>query len=196
VWTEFRVASGLPYALTGNTGAGSVAPGFGYDPFFEPMADATTPAIKELDLRVSKAIRVGGLTWSVFGDFRNLFGFTNTLRVFAETGTTTNDLHRERLEAGEIARLQQEAGGYLTTVTKNGETLMAADLRSGCDTWPGGPVNCVLLRKAEARWGDGDGLYDEAEWQAAFGALYELFYGPWAFRGPPRHVRLGVEIRF
>ena len=195
LWAQFRVASGLPYTKLVNAGLGTISPDISGSQS-EPIGASRTPAIKELDLRVSKQMRVAGLSWSVFGDFRNLFGFTNTPRVFAETGTTTNDLHRAVFESGETARLLAEAGANLTTVTKNGETLSAVDLRSDCATWAGGPVNCVLLRGAEARWGDGDGLYDEVEQRTAFDALYNLFFGPWYFRGQPRHIRLGVEIRF
>jgi hypothetical protein len=195
-WAQFRVGSGAPYTRLHNTGAGYITPVVVIGDAYDPVAIGTTPAIREFDLRISKQVRLGQVRWTVFGDFRNLLGFTNTLQVFAETGDVTNDLHRALATSPERARLQNEAGGYWTTVTKNGATLGAADLRASCDTWPGGAVNCVLLRRAEARWGDGDGLYDELEQQTAFDALYNLFYGPWYFHGAPRHMRLGVEVRF
>jgi hypothetical protein len=110
-------------------------------------------------------------------------GFTNTLRVFSETGEVTNDMHRDLFITAEIVQLANEAGGA------------TADLSGDCAAWNTGPANCVLLRRAEARWGNGDGLYDESEQRAAFGALYDLFFGPWTLRGAPRHARIGVEIR-
>lgn len=195
MWTEFRVASGLPYTKLRNVGAGTIAP-YVSGLMVEPLGSSTTPAIKELDLRVSKQVRIAGLSWSVFADVRNLLGFTNTVRVFAETGTTTNDVHRALFSSPERSRLIAEAGPYVTTVTKNGRTVMAFDLPADCATWPGGVVNCELLRQAEARWGNGDGVYDEVEEQTALDALYDLLYGPWYFHGPPRHIRLGMQVRF
>jgi hypothetical protein len=194
LWIQGRVASGLPYLQSSYIGLGQIAPNV-TGGIVEPVLQARTPAIKELDLRIAKRIEVAGLSWSVFGDFRNLLGLHNTPRVFAETGDITNDLYRARFSAPERARLAADAGGRWTTITKSGETLTAVDLRSDCNTWSTGPVDCVLLRRAEARWGDGDGLYDEREQQTALDALYDMLFGPWYFRGPPRHIRLGVEIK-
>jgi hypothetical protein len=192
-WILFRVASGLPYTRTVNAGLGTLSPAIQGQASGELFASAT-PAIRELDLKVVKRFTTGSLRWGLVVDARNLFGFTNTLRVYTETGTITNDLHRELVIAPERARLEAEAGGRLVSITKAGRQMNAADLRGDCGTWSGGPVNCVLLRRAEARWGDGDGLYDEEEQRAAFGALYDLFFGPWTLRGTPRHLRIGLEV--
>jgi hypothetical protein len=193
LWTLFRVTSGLPYTRMVNAGLGTIAPDI-EGQAGEPFAASATPAIRELDLKVVKRFTTASLRWSLVFDARNLFGFTNTRYVFAETGGLTNDLHRNLVVEPEVGRLQGEAGERLVTITKNGRELTAADLRADCGTWSGGPVNCVLLRRAEARWGDGDGLYDEEEQRVGFGAMYDLFFGPWTLRGTPRHLRLGVEI--
>jgi len=191
----FRVASGLPYTTTINEGLGTISPDIETQPR-ELLWASTTPAIRELDLRVTKRFVTGGLRWGAFLDARNLLGFTNTLHVYSETGEITNDRHRELLVDQELARLWNEAGDRLVTITKDGRDLLAADLQGDCTTWSLGPANCVLLRRAEARWGDGDGIYDEDEQRAAFGALYDLFFGPWTLRGTPRHLRVGLEIRW
>jgi hypothetical protein len=195
MWAQFRVASGYPFTKLRNLGAGTIAPSLAGQ-MEEPLGSSTTPAIKELDLRVSKQVRIAGLSWSLFADVRNLLGFTNTVRVFAETGTTTNDLHRVLFSSPERAILISEAGPYVTTVTRDGQSVMAVDLRADCATWPGGVVNCELLRRAEARWGNGDGVYDEIEEQTALDALYNLLFGPWYFHGAPRTIRLGMALRF
>jgi len=177
----FRIASGLPYTRTVNQGAGTISPNIETQPV-EPLFASVTPAIRELDLKITRRLTVAGLRWGLFLDVRNVFGRVNTLRVYSETGEVTNDLHREVVIASHLDRLAAEADGP------------TADLRGDCVAWSGGAVNCVLLRRAEARWGNGDGLYDENEQRAAFGAMYDLFFGPWALRGPPRHVRIGIEV--
>jgi hypothetical protein len=192
-WALFRVASGVPYTRAVNGGLGTISPGLATGIVEPPFASAT-PAIRELDLRVVKRFTTASVRWGLVFDARNLLGFTNTLRVFTETGEIFNDRHRDRLIAPEVDRLQAEAADRLVTITKNGQSVQAADLRADCGTWAGGPTNCVLLRRAEARWGDGDGLYDDEEQRVAFGALYDLFFGPWTLRGTPRHLRVGIEI--
>jgi hypothetical protein len=57
-------------------------------------------------------------------------------------------------------------------------------------------VDCVLLQRAERRFGNGDGRYTAAEYNAAFGAWYDLAHAPYHFYGPGRRIRLGVEIAF
>ena len=193
LWTLFRVTSGLPYTRTVNGGLGTISPGIAGQ-VTEPLFASVTPAIRELDLRVLKRFTTGALRWSLVLDARNVLGFTNTRFVFTETGGTTNDSHRNLVVEPEVGRLAAEAGDRLVTITKNGQELTATDLRADCGTWSQGPANCVLLRRAEARWGDGDGLYDEEEQRVAFGAMYDLFFGPWTLRGTPRHLRLGIEI--
>jgi hypothetical protein len=192
-WMLFRLTSGLPYTRTLNEGLGTISPFFAGQAA-EPIYASTTPAIRELDLKVVKRFTTGSLRWGLVFDARNVLGFTNTRYVFAETGEVTNDTHRYLVIEPEVARLRVEAGSRLVTITKNGQSVQAADLRADCGTWAGGPTNCVLLRRAEARWGDGDGLYDDEEQRVAFGALYDLFFGPWTLRGTPRHLRVGVEI--
>jgi hypothetical protein len=52
----------------------------------------------------------------------------------------------------------------------------------------------VALRRTEARFGSGDGLYSLAERERALNAFYDAFYGPQQFYGAGRSVRLGLEI--
>jgi hypothetical protein len=193
VWMLFRLTSGLPYTRTRNEGLGTISPFFAGQAA-EPIYASTTPAIRELDLKMVKRFTTGSLRWALVFDARNFLRFTNTLHVFTETGETSNDLHRDLLIGPEIDRLRSEAGNRLVTITKNGQSVQAADLRADCAAWGGGNANCVLLRRAEARWGNGDGLYDDEEQRVAFGALYDLFFGPWTLRGTPRHLRVGIEI--
>ncbi|HEY6784715.1 MAG TPA: hypothetical protein VI159_07160, partial [Gemmatimonadales bacterium] len=69
---------------------------------------------------------------------------------------------------------------------------------SKCGSWAGesGPVNCVELQRAEARFGNGDGVYTVAEENKALSSYYNLFFGPYGFNGPGRSMRLGFEVAF
>jgi hypothetical protein len=57
-------------------------------------------------------------------------------------------------------------------------------------------VDCVLLQRAEARFGNGDGVYTASEYSAAFNAWYNLQQAPDRFYGAGRRLRVGAEISF
>ncbi|HEU5260340.1 MAG TPA: hypothetical protein VFU41_02830, partial [Gemmatimonadales bacterium] len=114
---------------------------------------------------------------------------------FAETGDVVNALHQRNvvgdpvLGTGEYLALWNEArdNGALGA----GNTV---DLRA-CTTWSS-PENCVALSRVERRFGDGDGLYTQAEQERAFNTFYDSFFGPWRFYGPGRTARVGLELEF
>ena len=183
-----RATSGLAYDLQPNIGLGTIAPSsLGVSTGAERL-----PWTKRLDLRITKTVRVGGRDWRVYADVRNALNFRNTLAVFAETGGVLNAEHRTQALSGEFSNLRNEANS-------NG-ALLAGDAinLSGCSTWAGdaGPVNCVMLRRTEARFGDGDGVYTLAEQNTALNAYYDAFFGPSRFYGSGRTLRFGVELEF
>lgn len=202
-FARLRFSSGLPYTPILNNGGGQQAPFSDFGLSANPLGDvnsATMPWIKNVDLRVTKGVKLGFTDVTVFGDFRNLFNFSNVTSIFLETGDIVNAKHRNEVINNEIQTLQNNAGSRLTTIARpgGGTPLKAVDLRPTCATYPeqGGAVNCVLLRRTEARYGNGDGLFDENEYKAAFGAMYELFWGTPNLLGQPRHIRVGVELNF
>jgi hypothetical protein len=150
------------------------------------------PWVGELDLRLTKGLRLGGLDWTAYADLRNLLNLTNINRQFAETGDVHNDKYRDIYIGPEVDRLKTEAGAFLQTV--DGQFRIA--LPDDCGRWGGGPANCVLIKQAEARFGNNDGFYTESEYLAAFNAEYDLFNAPYTFYGAGRQVRLGLELRF
>jgi hypothetical protein len=197
-FVNFRIVSGLPYTRLKNAGNGNTAPfvGFGLaTAAVEPINASTMPWTKQLDLRVTKGLRLAGLDWTAYADFRNLLNLTNITRLFAETGDVHNDLHRSQWKAPELSRLEGDAGAFLTVAADGSKSIQ---LPSDCSKWPGsgGEVNCVLITRAEQRFGNGDGVYTEAEYNAAFDAEYDLYNAPFAFYGSGRQVRLGLELRF
>ena len=200
VFATFRAVSGLPFTRIRNTGGGnnptapSLAPreGFGLESnSIESINSSTMPWTKFVNVRVNKGFRVGRTDWELFVDARNVFNFRNVVRLFAETGDVVNPLNRENVLSSEFLDLKAEAssGGALLS---DG----SIDLRGSCLAWSTGPVNCVLLRRGEARWGNGDGLFTVSEQERAFNAEYNLILGVQTMYGAPRNIRIGAELNF
>ncbi len=203
VFARFRVVSGLPYTRLENLGNGQVSfGGTGFGLVAEREDDnlnaSSLPWTKFLDIRVTRGFTYRGTQWNVFADIRNLLNFTNTLGLFAETGDIVNEEFERLVIDPELGRLENEAGGRLTTVTKEGASVRAVDLRGDCRNWAGqgGVVDCLLLQGVEARFGNGDGFYDRDEQTTALTSWYQLNNGSHSFFGSPRHIRLGVEMTF
>ncbi len=201
---RWRIISGLPYTRLVNTGNGQEAfGGTAFGLISERQDDVLNaselPWQYWFDLRVTKGFRLGPTDWTLYADFRNLFNVTNVLGVFAETGDVVNEQDFETAITAELSRLRTDAGAGRTTVdAANGlEAFDVRDCFSG-SAWggSGGPADCVLVQKAEARFGDGNGLYDLDEYEAAMTVWYNRFDGVQTFNGTPLHIRLGVELAF
>jgi hypothetical protein len=200
VFATFRVQSGLPYTrLDADGGTGLRAPrtAFGLvGSAEETLNSSTLPWIKNVNLRVNKGFSIGGTDLAAFADFRNLFNFKNVVQLFAETGDVVNAKHRENSLAAEYANLRSEAGNNPGRLMANNDI----NLVPSCASWTvtggdnGAVVNCVMLRRTEARFGNGDGIYSVAEQEAALNAYYDAASGPATFYGEPRHIRIGFEL--
>lgn len=171
----------------------------------EPISSSTLPWTKTIDLRITRGFALGRMSGRVFGESQNLFNWGNVLDLFIETGETTNTQHRDRFVSEQVANLESQAGATGWIRTDATGTPFVDFTAGSCDQWQGrntpgsaasGPVDCVLLMRAEGRYGNGDGLYTRAEYTAAFGAWYDLAYAPYRFYGPGRRIRLGVELSF
>jgi hypothetical protein len=204
-FARFRFASGLPYTRLTNAGNGQTAPNVAFGLAAqqgEPINSSEMPWIKQFDLRLTKGLNLGGIDWTLFGDFRNLFNFRNVIQLFAETGDIVNEEHQIRAIQPEVDRLVAAAGSRLVEVddaSAPGGVMQAINL-ANCAAPPTGSdintVDCVLLRRAEARFGNGDGIYTETEFRAAFGQEYAINNGTHLFLGAPRSIRLGIELNF
>jgi hypothetical protein len=160
---------------------------------------------KTIDIRLTRSFPLGRLGGAVFLESTNLLNWTNLTDIFTETQDVKNDSYRAHWLDDQVAQLETEAAqsGLRVTVPGTGET--AIDLRSPgvCAGWSarasngaGGPADCVLLQRAERRFGNADGLFTRTEYSASFGAWYDLANAPYRFYGPGRRVRLGVELSF
>ena len=199
VFATLRAFSGLPYTRVANSGAGSTAPrvGFGLEAnSLEPINSSTMPWNKNLDMRINKGFKLGRADVTVFADLRNVFNFKNIVRIFNETDDVVNALERQSKLSPEFSNLAIEAG--LQPVSKLGSdgSLDLAD----CTQWTGtsaSPVDCVMLQRAEARFGNGDKTYSLAEQTKALNAYYDNYVnGVQNFYGAPRNIRLGFELTF
>jgi hypothetical protein len=213
MFLRFRFSSGLPYTKLHNIG--SLAWTFGGTGGFDreravddEINGSSLPWQSVIDLRLTKGIRLGPADMTLYADFRNLFNVRNVIGVFAETGSTKNDLYRDKVVDQEISTLRNQAassGGRVIDIDKGGETLDAIVLSHcagselhglGAWTGQGGQADCVLLQRTEARFGDGDQIYDENEQRVAFNTWYQLWAGEQWLLGDPRHIRLGIELAF
>ena len=209
VFATFRFASGLGYTRLRNTGAGQQGPGTNFGlggTSIEPLNASTMPWIKNVDLRITKGFRFGSRDLTVFGDFRNLFNFENLIAIWAETGDVRNQLHRDLAVNPVIDQLGSDAENLaeVRPVTRNGTTRslggfnltdcsgFAYNVQDGTRGLP----DCIMLRSAERRFGDGDGFFDEEEYTSAFNAWYDLFNGPQTLKGAGFNFRLGFEFNF
>jgi carboxypeptidase family protein/TonB-dependent receptor-like protein len=192
VFATFRVVSGLPYTRQTNQGAGTLAPrqGFGLiGTQQEPVNASTMPWVKNIDLRLNKAFKFGGTDWTLYADVRNALNFRNINALFVETGDVVNAEHRTLTLSSEFANLRGEASD--NSALRSGDAIDLAN----CSSW-GSPVNCVMLRRTEARFGNGDGTYSLDEQTRALNAYYDSFFGPQNLYGAPRHIRVGFEVNF
>jgi hypothetical protein len=205
VFATFRVQSGLPYTPLVNSGTGQTAPRLAFGLGGRTLEGQTLnsfemPWTKNVDLRLNKGLQIGRIDATLYADIRNLFNWRNIVGVFAETGDVVNQLHRTETigipastlaaSTGEYKQLWNEAisAGAWDATTKE------VDLTS-CSSWAS-QLNCASLRRVEARFGNGDGLYSLDEQGRALNTYYDAFFGSWRFYSRPRDIRLGLELKF
>ena len=209
-FATFRFASGLPYTRMINDGNGQTGPGngFGLGGFAaEPLNASRTPWIRNIDLRLTRAFALGGSRdITLVADFRNLMNWENIVGLFAETGDVRNARFEQEQLADVIATMYNEASTQLenpTVVTVEGVPTTRFDVNlTDCSNYAYG-VNgarglpdCLLLRGAERRFGNGDQVFDRAEQDNAFHSYYSATNGPQVFKGAGFNLRLGFELNF
>lgn len=201
-FAAFRYASGLPYSqceVLGNesvlSGALPCASGQ-----LLGLTSVRLPTSRQLDLRVTQAVRLGGKSLTAFVDARNVLNFRNVLRVYVVTGTTTSPVEAQTAFATDSSSFAQEATtNSLYRPDGAVDLTFAGAGTGGCAAWrtrtgqPGAP-NCVSLIRAEQRFGNGDGVFDLAEQRSASAAAYAAFHGQQLLTGGPRRVRVGLQI--
>jgi len=165
------------------------------------LETARLPSSKTLDLRVRRGFQVRGLDAFVFLESTNLLNWTNVRDLFTEVGDVVYSGYQRKYLDEQRGTLRSEASsaGVLRPDSSVDFTALG-----GCANWQGlnsgnyasGPVDCVLLERAEQRFGNGDGVFTPAEYTAAFTAWYNLANAPYQFYGPGRRIRVGAEFSF
>jgi len=201
-FVTFRFASGLPYSPIKPAEDGLTPGSCGLECTLSgPPNSQTMPWFKNIDVRVTKGLRVGRLDWTLFAEGKNVFNFKNIVSLFTEVGDVNYSAYKQKFLGEQEGLLKSEAGsaGIL-----GADGSVDFNALGGCQKWQGrnsggfssGPVDCVLLERAEARYGNGDGVFTPAEYDAAFGAWYNLANAPSRFYGSGRRIRLGAELQF
>jgi hypothetical protein len=193
VFATFRAVSGLPYTRLVNNADGQTVPflQFGLGGRAEGgLNNSVLPWTKNIDLRINKGFNLGRVDLTAYADVRNLLNWKNITGLFAETGDVVNADHKFQHLSSEFDGIVLEAGAAGALLAGD-----AVDLNLSCSNWDS-PLNCESLRRVEARFGDGNGVYTLAEQTRALDTYYDSRYGPWRFNGLSRHVRLGVEVSF
>lgn len=207
VYGTFRLASGTRYTrcpVDNPDDAGVLSGELCSRQLGGDFNGAKLPALKLLDLRVTRGFNLGGAELVAFADARNLLNLRTVARVFAQTGTTRNS--RERDRARDAALFDWSSEAEVNGVLQPDQSVDlsfggATNPRAACGSWTetngvGSAPNCVYLIEAEARFGNGDHIFTVAEQTRAFDAYYYVSRGEQNFTAPGRRVRLGVEVRF
>jgi hypothetical protein len=190
LFATLRYASGTPYTPCDPDGR------------CDTPQSARLPAVKQFDLRATKAFDLGNLELTAYLDARNLFNFRNVLEVFAETGDVVYSRDREGTWAGDSALYAAEAEASGVRLDDGSMNLwFGGAVESGCAGWltageQPSPPNCIYLIRAEERYGDGDHVFTLAEQRKASEANYAVSNGVHLHTGPPRLIRVGLELSF
>ena len=204
LYATFRWGSGTAYTPCGATaGNASVLSDEGGCTESRGAANsARLPATKQFDLRVTKSFGLGRVGLTAYLDARNLFNFTNVVRVFSVTGSPVNPTEHAMHWTSDSALFASEAQAS-AAYRDDGAILLGFDgaVASGCATWVTADgrtsvPNCIHLIRAEERFGDGDHIFTVAEQRRASDASYLFERGLHNFTEDPRRLRVGVEVTF
>ncbi|MEP6572856.1 MAG: TonB-dependent receptor [Gemmatimonadota bacterium] len=164
------------------------------------------PSFKQFDLRVTKGFALAGLDLTAYVDARNLLNLRNVLTVFTTTRDVTNRASQAQYFAADSQDFAQEATNNHALLADGSVDLTFGvsgnpNPKASCGVWltqgglPAAP-NCLSLIRAEERFGNGDHIFSVAEQARASDALYQTARGLNVLTGPPRLVRLGMELSF
>lgn len=191
VTASARFASGLPFPRLVSAGAGDIGPPVTGSGGVAERGERHTPWVSWSEVRAHKGVRVGATRVRAFVGWAGPVLGDNQSQVFLETGDVRNAAHRQ-------AVLDQHLADPTLDGDANIDALWVRDCLelTGMCEFSGNAVNAYALIQAEREWGNGDGLFEVAEQERAFGAYYDLFAGPQWLRRSDRAVRLGIELLF
>jgi hypothetical protein len=203
-FVTFRFASGLPYTLVQPQESGvNIITRCGLEcNLQEPINTSTLPWFKNVDLRITKGVQIRRSQWTLFAEAKNVLNWTNVMNLFTEVGSVLYPKYQAKYVGEQVSLLASEANA--AGILNKADSSVNFAALGGCQNWVGtnttnfgsGPVDCVLLERAEARYGNGDGIFSPAEYTAAFNAWYNLANAPSIFYGTGRRLRIGAQLTF
>lgn len=207
LFATFRLTAGAHYTRVQQEGAGYTTIG-GLQSFnpIESLNASVLPSSKTVDVRITRAVRFGAHAAMLFAESQNLFNWTNMFGLYTETDKVTNTTYEQKFLDEQSALLLNEANAAgLGTTDAQGNPAVDLSSPGICATWAGrsssgqttaasGPVDCVMLVRAEQRYGNGDGVFTKSEYTRAFSAWYNLANAPYRFYGAGRRIRVGLEV--
>ncbi|HXG44905.1 MAG TPA: TonB-dependent receptor [Gemmatimonadales bacterium] len=207
IFATFRFASGTPYTRCPPEDSGNESVFSGQVCSRGRLASdfngARLPTLKQFDVRFTKGFKLRGLDLTAYADVRNIFNFENILSVFTTTGDIRNNTERDINRKADLDAFAAEAQRNGVLLGDNSIDLTFGGAGTGgCGGWarqdgaPSAP-NCVYMIRAEERFGNGDHIFTvQEQTRASDAAYFALNRGQNAFTGPPRRIRLGLEINF
>jgi outer membrane receptor protein involved in Fe transport len=186
-----RFASGTPYTrleasgdflLTNNQGLGTTGAVLADD----ELNTAELPWLKIFDLQARKGINLMGARANLFVIVNNVLDLENITGVYATSG----DIREERVFAQRVESARAILGG--NAIRESIDLTSLATAGAGITN----PVDLVAVRRAEERFGNGNGLFTADEQEAAIRAALNLTAGPQNFIGAGRRMNFGIEINF
>ena len=196
-----RLTSGTPYNRFLSPGSGWTLTNTACLGGCAASAPSTLPWFKTVDVRLRRGFTIRGVGGFAFVESTNLLNFTNVKDLFVGVGDVVDGAYERRYTTEQKLLLAREAANAQILKPDSSVDFNAL---GGCANWQGsnnagfasGPVDCVLLERAERRFGNGDGVFTPSEYGAAFDAWYALANAPYRFYGPGRRIRVGAELSF
>lgn len=201
LFLTFRIASGTAYTRcppeTGNESVLSTQ--VCAKQFQGDINGSRLPTFRNTDLRFTKGFRFGSTDLTAYLDVRNLFNWQNVTTVFAVTNDITNGEELEETWLGDSASYAKEATASNAWDASAGSMILPD--AGACSNWvtqdgEAAAPNCIYLIRAEQRFGNGDGVFTNAEMHRASEAAYYAGRSEANFTAAPRRMRLGVEFNF
>jgi hypothetical protein len=149
----------------------------------EDLNASKTPGFKSLDLRLHRGFRIGDKRMRFTVDMRNPLHIVNTNSVYLETGEVTNSLERDQFLFSLMGDATLDGDANVDDFNIKTENTDNA-------------VNKYMLLQAEARFGNGDGMFTVEEQRAVYLSYYNLLNNFRSLRPQDRSLRLGLEFVF
>ncbi|HEY4320137.1 MAG TPA: TonB-dependent receptor [Gemmatimonadales bacterium] len=199
-----RLASGTPYTRCDPSSAADylTTSGSSCTSILALSSDyngARLPALKQLDLRLTRNFHIGKYLTTAYVDARNVLNLTNVVSVYAQTGTTTNLKATQQRYSNDSLQFKTYASDVGEYRDADGAITLPSTI-AGCGKVANGSNSfapeCFYYFRSEQRFGNGDHVYTLAEQRAASDSKNAFANSIWSFVTGARTIRFGLEVNF